>query len=70
MGSPTLNRGMMPNVAAFDVYEGLAPKNRVGMAFGSYGWSGESVSQVESVLRECGFELLPMRRQLYRSQTT
>lgn len=71
VGSPTLNRGMMPNVAAFLTYmKGLAPKNRVGMAFGSYGWSGESVSQVESVLRECGFELLPMRRQLYRSQTT
>jgi len=70
VGSPTLNRGMMPNVAAFLTYmKGLSPKNRVGMAFGSYGWSGESVSQVENVLRECGFEILPMRRRIYRSQT-
>ncbi len=59
VGSPTLNNNMMPLVAAFLTYmKGLAPKNRVGMAFGSYGWGGQSVEQVENVLKDCGFEVL------------
>lgn len=60
VGSPTLNNNMMPTVAGFLTYmKGLAPKNRIGMAFGSYGWSGQSVGQVEEVLREMGFQILP-----------
>jgi len=60
IGSPTLNNNMMPTVAAFLTYlKGLAPKNRIGMAFGSYGWSGQSVGQVEDILREMGFDILP-----------
>ncbi|MBO8169029.1 MAG: FprA family A-type flavoprotein [Thermoanaerobacteraceae bacterium] len=59
VGSPTLNNNMLPTVAGFLTYlKGLAPKNRVGLAFGSYGWGGQSVSQVEAVLEECGFDLL------------
>ena len=43
VGSPTLNNGMMPTVAAFLCYlKGLSPKGgwagRVGIPFGSYGW--------------------------------
>jgi len=37
---------------------GLAPKNRIGLAFGSYGWSGQSIGQVEQYLKECGFDTL------------
>lgn len=59
VGSPTLNNGMLPTVASFLTYlKGLAPKKRVGLAFGSYGWGGQSIGQVEEALRDCGFELL------------
>lgn len=59
VGSPTLNNNMMPTVAAFLAYlKGLAPKNRIGLAFGSYGWSGQSVGMIENILQECGFQLL------------
>ena len=60
VGSPTLNNQMMPTVAAFLTYmRGLKPKNRVGRAFGSYGWSGESIGQINETLASCGFEMLP-----------
>jgi flavorubredoxin len=59
VGSPTLNNNMLPTVAAFLTYlKGLSPKNRIGLAFGSYGWGGQSIGQVEAILKECGFELL------------
>ncbi|TDX47832.1 FprA family A-type flavoprotein [Orenia marismortui] len=59
VGSPTLNNNMLPSVAAFLTYlKGLAPKNRIGLAFGSYGWGGQSIGQVEDVLADCRFELL------------
>lgn len=59
VGSPTLNNNMLPTVAAFLTYmKGLAPKGKIGFAFGSYGWSGQSVGQVEEALKECKFELL------------
>lgn len=59
VGSPTLNNGILPSVSAFLTYmKGLAPKNRIGLAFGSYGWSGESVGVVEEILKGCKFEML------------
>lgn len=58
VGSPTLNNGMLPTVAAFLAYmKGLAPKNRVGIAFGSYGWGGQSISDIENILEASKFEL-------------
>ncbi len=59
VGSPTLNSSMLPAVGGFLTYfKGLAPKNRVGLAFGSYGWNGQSVRMIEDVLKSCGFEML------------
>jgi len=59
VGSPTLNNNFMPSVSAFLTYlKGLAPKNRIGLAFGSYGWGGQSVGQIEQILKDCGFETL------------
>lgn len=59
VGSPTLNNNLMPNVASFLTYlKGLAPKDRIGLAFGSYGWGGQSIGQVEQYLKDCGFETL------------
>ena len=59
VGSPTLNSSMMPTVASFLCYlGGLAPKERVGLAFGSYGWAPLGPKKVGAALREAGF-LMP-----------
>jgi flavorubredoxin len=59
VGSPTLNNGLFPTVADFLCYmKGLKPQNRIGAAFGSYGWSGEAVKQIESVFKEMAFTLV------------
>jgi flavorubredoxin len=59
VGSPTLNNNMMPSVAAFLTYmKGLAPRGRRGLAFGSYGWGGQSVKQIEEILAGSGFEIM------------
>ncbi|PID57863.1 MBL fold metallo-hydrolase [candidate division KSB3 bacterium] len=66
VGSPTLNNNMLPTVGAFLTYfKGLAPKNRIGLAFGSYGWSGQSVGLVEDVLKDCGFNMMKNIRLQY-----
>ncbi|SIO39884.1 FprA family A-type flavoprotein [Halodesulfovibrio marinisediminis] len=51
MGSPTINNGVIPSMAAFLHYiKGLKPKNKLGAGFGSYGWGGEGVRQINSTL--------------------
>ena len=51
VGSPTINNNIFPTVADLFVYlKGLKPIGLIGAAFGSYGWSGESVKQVEELL--------------------
>ncbi len=63
IGSPTLNNNILPTVGAFLTYlKGLEPKKRIGQAFGSYGWSGQSVAQIEEVLKKLSFEILPQIR--------
>ncbi|MEG1662121.1 MAG: FprA family A-type flavoprotein, partial [Clostridiales bacterium] len=58
VGSPTLNNGMLPTVAAFLCYlKGLSPKGRAAFAFGSYGWGGQSVALMEEELVKCGFSI-------------
>ncbi len=37
--------------------KGLKPRNLVGAAFGSYGWSGEAVGQIEEVLMQMKVDL-------------
>lgn len=62
VGSPTLNSSILPTVAAFMYYlKGLSPKDRIGLAFGSYGWGGQSIPILQQLLgdpKECGFEML------------
>ena len=66
VGSSTLNKQMLPNVAAFLTYmKGLAPKNRTGLAFGSYGWSGESIKYVNETLESCKFEMMDPIKRIY-----
>jgi flavorubredoxin len=66
VGSPTLNNNMLPTVAAFLTYmKGLVPKQRIGLAFGSYGWGGQSIGQVDETLKSCGFEMIESIRCKY-----
>jgi len=59
VGSPTLNNGLFPTVSDFLTYmKGLKPKNKIGAAFGSYGWSGECVKLINSQLEEMKFEVI------------
>ncbi|TYZ24492.1 FprA family A-type flavoprotein [Selenomonas ruminis] len=59
VGSPTINNQMMPTIASFLCYlKGLAPKNHLGFAFGSYGWGGQSIAQVENELKAAGIEII------------
>jgi len=54
IGSPTLNRGLLPSITPImEDLKGLRFKNKIGAAFGSYGWSGESVKQIEEHLAKC-----------------
>jgi flavorubredoxin len=58
VGSPTLNNNLFPTVADFICYmKGLKPKNKIGAAFGSYGWSGEAVKLIENELTDMKIEL-------------
>ncbi len=59
VGSPTFNNNIFPTVAdALTYLKGLKPRNLIGEAFGSYGWSGEAVGQVEDVLRGMKVDLV------------
>ena len=59
VGSPTLNNQVFPTVSDFLTYmKGLKPKNRVGAAFGSYGWSGEAVRQIADELTAMKFDVV------------
>ena len=59
VGSPTINNQMMPTIAAFLNYlKGLRPQNHKGFAFGSYGWGGQSIGQVEDEMKAAGIEIM------------
>ena len=58
VGSPTLNNNILPQMADVMTYlKGLKPANLIGAAFGSYGWSGESVRDLEAILKEMKVEV-------------
>jgi len=57
-GSSTHDNDMLPNIAGFlEFVKGLLPKNRAAAVFGSYGWAGGAVKEMESVLRSAGMEV-------------
>ncbi len=59
VGCPTLDGGITPNMGAFLTYlKGLSPKGKKGFAFGSYGWSGQSIGIVHQALEEVGVEII------------
>ena len=65
VGSPTHNNSILPLVAAMLTYmKGLRPQNRVGAAFGSYGWSGESPKLIHEWMTSMGVDMVgdPVRQ--------
>jgi anaerobic nitric oxide reductase flavorubredoxin len=57
-GSSTHDNNMLPNLAGFlEFVKGLRPKNRLVCVFGSYGWAGGAVKEMEKILGEAGIEL-------------
>lgn len=58
VGSATHNNTVLPEIAGVLTYmKGLRPLNRVGAAFGSYGWSGESAKIIQEKLESMHMEL-------------
>jgi len=58
-GSSTLNNAILPKMAdVMNYVKGLKPLNLIGQAFGSYGWSGESVPQLANILKEMKVEAI------------
>lgn len=59
VGTPTLNNNIFPTVAGFLAYiKGLRPKSRVTGAYGSCGWAGGGVKQVDAELRALGLDVM------------
>lgn len=58
LGSSTHDNDMLPAVSGFlEFLKGLKPKNRLACVFGSYGWAGGAVQEIENVIKEAGIEL-------------
>jgi flavorubredoxin len=59
IGSPTLNNGLLPTIKPIlEDLKGLKFRNKVGAAFGSYGWSGENVKLIEENLEKAKIKKL------------
>jgi len=59
VGSPTINKGILVSVAGIlEEIKGLQFKNKKAVAFGCYGWSGESTKIISENLTTAGFELV------------
>ena len=60
VGTPTINSNIFPTVGGFLTYlNGLRPKNRVSGAYGSCGWAGGAVKQVDAQLQALGLDMMP-----------
>lgn len=58
VGSCTLNNGLLPSILPIlEDLRGLRFQNKVGAAFGSYGWSGECVKIIEEHFAKCNIPL-------------
>ena len=59
IGSPTMNNGLLPTIMPIlEDLRGLKFKNKVGAAFGTYGWSGECVKIIEEILEKAKIKIL------------
>jgi anaerobic nitric oxide reductase flavorubredoxin len=59
LGSPTFNQGVLPTLSpVLEDMKGLKFKNKIGAAFGTWGWSGEVVDVLEGHLKASGIEVV------------
>lgn len=59
VGSPTVNKSVLSSTGSFlEEIRGLSFKNKKAAAFGTYGWSGESMATIAKGLSEAGFEVI------------
>ena len=59
VGSPTINNGYLFSIGGMlEMIKGLKFKNKSAAAFGSYGWSGETVKQLTKELGDGGFRIV------------
>ncbi len=59
VGSSTINNGHLYSIAGLlEMIRGLKFKGKKAAAFGSYGWSGEAVKQINESLEKSGFALV------------
>ncbi len=59
VGSPTINKGILTAIAALlEEVKGLGFKEKKAVAFGCYGWSGESVRIINEQLKAAGFSVV------------
>lgn len=57
-GSSTHDNDMLPNLAGFlALLKGFKAKGRVAGVFGSYGWAGGAVKEIENLLKSSGIEV-------------
>ncbi len=58
IGSPTLNNNVFPKVAEFMIYmRGLRPLEKLGAAFGSYGWGGGATRFIKDEMEQAGIKV-------------
>lgn len=58
VGSSTHDNGMLPTIAGFlQFFKGLRPQGRIAAAFGSFGWAGGALKEIEEELRQAGVEV-------------
>ena len=59
IGSPNYNNAMMPTVKRFlTEISDMDLKGKVGLAFGSYGWSLEATQMINKMLTSYGMEMI------------
>ncbi len=59
VGSSTINNGMLPTLAPLLIdLKGLKPKGKRAATFGSYGWGGGAIKEMEELLKQAGFEVV------------
>jgi flavodoxin I len=59
IGSPNYNHAMMPTVKRFlTEISDMDLKGKVGLAFGSYGWSFEATQMINKILTSYGMEMI------------
>jgi len=68
MGSSTFHYTILPPIEKFvDAMVKAGIKGKIGVAFGSYGWSGEAPGMIADKMRKGGMEILdPVLRVQYK----